>query len=998
MHERRMFTQKHPVNFISFKDVTYLSNELEVSLKKSIQDTFLQHPYLGEDAQSRLPPTSRKKISLCTESYKEMRFSSLKFLAVCLKIQFQKKSSVLVDEYDAPLTCMLSDSTVDEKQVQSIINHIGYVIGSVLIDNDVISGGVVNASMEMKGTLSCHANNVMACTFLEDPIYKDYLGFTATEVEELLKKPLFQKLDKVDIQEFYKGYKVLNFNIKIYNTYSIVVYLQIESQFTLAGVTTESTKFHHVVSALQPEELAIISDIVISPPVDEPFTALKKRLCAQYVESEAQRFDFGDRLPTNVQQILAISNDNLDKLAAMADGIMATTTNAQSVSVIAGSTDQTDLRSLLTEITARLSRLEARTSDRSRSTSQKRSTSRSRQSANSQYCCIRGLSAFQKLLGKSVTYGAKKEWRPCGDFRRLNGVTVPHRYPVPHMQDCFQVLEGKRIFSTLNLEKAYYQIPVSSEDVPKTAVTTPFGLFEFLYMPFGLSNAAATFQRFIHQVLGEFEFCVPYFDDVLVASKNEEEHLIHLKRVFQRFAQYGVTLNVSKCVLGQASVEFLGHSVTEKGITPLPDKVSAIANFPQPVTIRELRRFLAVLNFYRRFIPRAAHTQAILNEYLKEQERIGEFNHAVPSCHECTVGDGGRRFRYCDGCCFASADRERVATTWFLFKEACTISKKGLIDERMNRWIRHINVKHKEKVRPKNDDCKPEKYWIDQGINLSKVLGITKLLEMAVVLCGSGTVTVQAIENKMTICHLFSLRKLLSEPDDVVLNDELVALFFHFLKNRGYLCITEKTANIITLSVPNKEIQISLIRDIFNSGLYAKLYRLDHKNYIDALKKLGMDAEFTFEDFANSIVSLFPQKSWAKTHDEFRGIMFAFAYKDDMFSKVQSECYVVPERRSRADLVIIKKDGIGITADIASGNDSAEEALQKIFVNQYFKAFPDSIEQKIYIGLLFNYSNGSANICSKVTSGKIPNTEITAAKFNEFKIMHCSARIKKTKV
>ncbi|XP_071043392.1 uncharacterized protein [Parasteatoda tepidariorum] len=155
---------------------------------------------------------------------------------------------------------------------------------------------------------------------------------------------------------------------------------QIESQFTLAGVTSESTKFHHVVPALQPEELAIISDIVISPPVYEPFTAFKKRLCAQYAESEAQRLkdlisgmQLGDRrpsgqllemrnkagarindellkflflqgLPTNVQRILAISNDNLDKLAEMAGGIMATTTNAQSVSVVAGSTDQTDLR------------------------------------------------------------------------------------------------------------------------------------------------------------------------------------------------------------------------------------------------------------------------------------------------------------------------------------------------------------------------------------------------------------------------------------------------------------------------------------------------------------------------------------------------------------------------------------------------------------------------------------------------------------------------------
>ncbi|GBL73843.1 Transposon Ty3-I Gag-Pol polyprotein [Araneus ventricosus] len=210
----------------------------------------------------------------------------------------------------------------------------------------------------------------------------------------------------------------------------------------------------------------------------------------------------------------------------------------------------------------------------------------------------------------------KEDWGPCGDYRKLNSVTVLDRYPVPHTQNCLQVLEGKKIFSTLDLAKVYHQIPVL-EDVPKTAVATPFGLFEFLHMPFGLSNAAATFQRFIHHVLSGMDFCVPYFDDVLVASESEIQHLEHLKQVFQRFEEYGVRLNASKCALGKSSVKFLGHIVIPDGITPLPEKVSAITDFPEPSTIKELRRFLALINFYRRFVPNAARTQAVLNVYLK---------------------------------------------------------------------------------------------------------------------------------------------------------------------------------------------------------------------------------------------------------------------------------------------------------------------------------------------------------------------------------------------
>ena len=206
-----------------------------------------------------------------------------------------------------------------------------------------------------------------------------------------------------------------------------------------------------------------------------------------------------------------------------------------------------------------------------------------------------------------VVLATKKDGsqRLCVDYRQLNAVTIKDAFPLPRVDDSLAALSGSRWFSTLDLASGYWQVAMDAGTQEKAAFVTSSGLYEWTVMPFGLCNAPSTFARLMELVLKglHWKICLIYLDDVIVMGRTFGEELERLKEVFERLARAGLKLKPKKCFLFQKRVSYLGHVVTEEGIAADPEKVEQVRTWPTPENSTEVKSFLGLASYYRRFIP-----------------------------------------------------------------------------------------------------------------------------------------------------------------------------------------------------------------------------------------------------------------------------------------------------------------------------------------------------------------------------------------------------------
>ena len=227
------------------------------------------------------------------------------------------------------------------------------------------------------------------------------------------------------------------------------------------------------------------------------------------------------------------------------------------------------------------------------------------------------------IVPKKADARGNRQWRMVIDFRALNAKTVGDAYPLPNITEILDRVGGAKFFSVFDLAAGFHQIPMDPRDRPKTAFSTDNGHYEYLRMPFGLKGAPATFQRLMDRVLiglQGVELFV-YLDDIVIYASSYDEHDKKANRLFNRLSEAGLKLQPEKCAFLSTQVAYLGHVISEDGVKPSPGKIESVRNFPVPRTQKNVREFLGLVGYYRRFIPDFATRTKPLTELLKKGKR-----------------------------------------------------------------------------------------------------------------------------------------------------------------------------------------------------------------------------------------------------------------------------------------------------------------------------------------------------------------------------------------
>jgi hypothetical protein len=288
------------------------------------------------------------------------------------------------------------------------------------------------------------------------------------------------------------------------------------------------------------------------------------------------------------------------------------------------------------------------------------------------------------FVKKPHTDPENPEWRMCIDYRMLNARTKKNTYPLPLISDCLQQIGNARYISKIDLTSGYWQVLIAEADIEKTAFNTRGGKYEFVAMPFGLTNAPATFQSIMNEILRPFLdiFCIVYLDDIVIYSDSAEEHEKHLTKVLECLSAHELIAKPKKSIIGAREIEFCGFLVGNGIVKPSPEKTSVIQDWPIPRTVHEVRQFLGLASYYRRFIRGFAKLSCPLTELLKEEivERRQDKHRSITWTAQCEFAFQTLKQLLCSAPVLIQADSKKPfvletdASEWAV---GCALMQRG---------------------------------------------------------------------------------------------------------------------------------------------------------------------------------------------------------------------------------------------------------------------------------------------------------------------------------